>query len=197
MYGTEPSIGKIYRFSARWQSKSVYLPNPSIYVRSRTDAGPALGQTARSDDYLYNGSSPSQSRELAMTSKSVFLRPQGRNIALGLAGLFALGACASMPAPTASLQAARVAIATAEKAEAGHYAAGELSEARAKLESAESAVQRKQMIAAERYAKESSAEAGLAAARTDEAKAKAVNDEMRHSTATLVQEMKRSSGEQL
>jgi hypothetical protein len=132
-----------------------------------------------------------------MTSKSSFLRPQGRSIAFGVAGLFALGACASTPAPTASLQAARVAISTAEQADAGHYAAGELGEARAKLESAESAVQEKQMIAAERYAKESSAEASLAAARTAEAKARAVNDEMRHSTATLIQEMQRGSGEQL
>jgi hypothetical protein len=132
-----------------------------------------------------------------MTSKSVLLWSQGRGIAFGLAGLFALGACASTPAPTASLQAARVAISTAEQADAGHYAAGELGEARAKLESAESAVQGKQMIAAERYAKESSAEAGLAAARTAEAKARAVNDEMRHSTATLIQEMQRGSGEQL
>jgi uncharacterized protein DUF4398 len=132
-----------------------------------------------------------------MTSKSVLLWSQGRSIAFGLAGLFALGACASTPAPTASLQAARVAISTAEQADAGHYAAGELGEARAKLESAESAVQGKQMIAADRYAKESSAEAGLAAARTAEAKARAVNDEMRHSTATLIQEMQRGSGEQL
>jgi hypothetical protein len=121
----------------------------------------------------------------------------GRHAAFGLAGLFALGACASTPPPTASLQAARVAIATAEQADAGHYAPGELSEARAKLESAQGAVQEEKMIVAERYAKESSAEASLAAARTAEAKAKAVNDEMRHSTATLIQEMQRASGERL
>lgn len=132
-----------------------------------------------------------------MTSISVFLRPKGRNIALGLAGLLALGACASTPPPTASLQAARVAISAAEQAEAGHYAAGELGEARAKLDSADAAVQQKQMIAADRYAKESSVEAELATATTAEAKAKAVNDEMRHSTATLIQEMQRSSGEPL
>jgi hypothetical protein len=132
-----------------------------------------------------------------MTTASTLLRRPYRNLAFGLAGLFTLGACASTPAPTASLQAARVAILTAEQADAGHYAAGELGEARAKLESAESAVQEKRMVAADRYAKESSAEAGLAAATTAEAKAKAVNDEMRHSTATLIEEMKRGSGEQL
>ena len=121
------------------------------------------------------------------------------NILFGLVGvsILALAACATPPAPTASLQAARVAIASAEQADAGHYAAGELSEARAKLDSAESAVQTKQMIVADRYAKESSAEAGLAAAKTADVKAKAVNDEMRHSTATLIQEMQRSTGEPL
>jgi hypothetical protein len=122
------------------------------------------------------------------------LQRASRNTAYSLAGLLALGACASTPPPTASLEAARVAIATAEQADAGHFASGELSEARGKLESAHSAVQEKNMIAAERYAKESSAEAGLATARTADAKAKAVNDEMRHSTATLIQEMTRSSG---
>jgi hypothetical protein len=131
-----------------------------------------------------------------MVSQSTFQGRPARKLAFGV-GVLVLGACATPPPPTASLQAARVAIAAAEQAEAGHYAAGELGEARAKLESAESAVQEKQMIAADRYAKESSAEAGLAAARTAESKAKAVNDEMRHSTATLIQEMQRSSGDQL
>lgn len=120
---------------------------------------------------------------------------RGRNVAFGLAALLALGACASMPPPTASLQAARLAISTAEQAEAGHYAPGELSEARAKLDSAQSAVADQKMIVAERYAKESSAEATLAASMTAAAKAKAVNDEMRQSTNTLIQEMQRASGE--
>jgi|SRR5580658_9216316 hypothetical protein len=124
------------------------------------------------------------------------LRRPGRQAALGLASVFALGACASAPPPTASLQAARVAIASAEQADAGHYAPGELSEARAKLESAQGAVQDQKMIVADQYAKESSAEASLATAKAAEAKAKAVNDEMRQSTATLIQEMQRTSGQQ-
>lgn len=133
---------------------------------------------------------------MSMNTRSTFQR-LGRNAAFCLAGLFALGACASTPAPTASLQAARVAISTAEQAEAGRYAPGELSEARARLESAQGAVGEEKMIVAERYAKESSAEASLAAAKTAEAKARAVNDEMRQSTATLIQEMQRASGEKL
>src|SRR5580698_9223537 len=117
------------------------------------------------------GSPPSPRRESPMNTSSSFQR-LGQNAAFGLAGLFALGACASAPPPTASLQAARVSISTAEQAEAGRYAPGELSEARTKLESAQAAVAEKNMIIAEQDAKESSAEASLAAARTADAKAK-------------------------
>ena len=97
-------------------------------------------------------------------------------------------------APTASLQAAQQAIATAEGAEAGNYAAGELAEARAKLASADTAVKEKEMVMAERFADESRANAELASAKTSAAKAKAVNDEMKLSTGTLIEEMERSSG---
>jgi hypothetical protein len=50
------------------------------------------------------------------------------------------------------------------------------------------------MIVAARLAEQSRAEAELASARTSSAKATAVNDEMKHSTSTLVEEMQRSSG---
>jgi hypothetical protein len=52
------------------------------------------------------------------------------------------------------------------------------------------------MIVAQRLADESRAEAELAAAKTAAAKASAVNDEMKSSTATLIQEMQRNTGEQ-
>jgi len=113
---------------------------------------------------------------------------------LAVAGALMLAACASTPAPTASLQAAQQAIATAEGAEAGNYAAGELAEARAKLASADTAVNEKEMVMAERFADESRANAELASAKTSAAKAKAVNDEMKLSTGTLIEEMERSSG---
>ena len=114
---------------------------------------------------------------------------------LAIAGALMLAACASTPpAPTASLQAAQQAIATAERAEAGNYAAGELAEARAKLASADTAVNEKEMVMAERFADESRANAELASAKTSAAKAKAVNDEMKLSTGTLIEEMERSSG---
>ena len=113
---------------------------------------------------------------------------------LAIAGALMLAACASTPAPTASLQAAQQAIATAERAEAGNYAAGELAEARAKLASADTAVKEEEMVMAERFADESRANAELASAKTSAAKAKAVNDEMKLSTGTLIEEMERSSG---
>jgi outer membrane protein OmpA-like peptidoglycan-associated protein len=47
-------------------------------------------------------------------------------IAVGLTGVLMLGACASTPpAPTASLQAAQLAISNAERADASRYAGGE------------------------------------------------------------------------
>lgn len=117
--------------------------------------------------------------------------------AVVLAGAFILGACASTPpAPTASLLAARSAIADAEKADAGRYAGPQLGEARDKLAAANSAVEQKSMPGAQRLAEESRVEANLASAKTAEAKAAAVNDEMKHSNDTLVEEMQRKSGDQ-
>ena len=116
--------------------------------------------------------------------------------ATGFAGVLVVSACASTPpAPTAQLQAAQVAIATAERADANTHAAGELAEARAKLASANTAVQAGKMVAAERLASESQVEAELAAARTASVKANVVNDEMQSSTGILIDEMQRKSGE--
>jgi len=115
----------------------------------------------------------------------------------GLTTVMLMTACASTPpAPTASLQAAQQAIASAEQNEAGRYAPDQLAEARAQLASADTAVSEKQMIQARQLAEQSSAEAALASARTADIKANAVNDEMKRSTATLVQEMQRNAGAQ-
>jgi hypothetical protein len=115
--------------------------------------------------------------------------------AVGLVGVLMLAACASTPPPTASLQAARAAISSAERAEAGRYASAELGEARTKLASADTAVSEQRMTTAEQFAQESRVEAELASAKTADVKAKAVNDEMTRSTGTLVEEMQRSSGD--
>jgi hypothetical protein len=116
-------------------------------------------------------------------------------IAVGVTGVLMLAACASTPPPTASLQAAQLAISNAERTDASRYAPGELGEARTKLASADTAVKEQRMIMAERFAEESRAEAELASAKTADVKAKAVNHEMTRSTDTLVEEMQRSSGD--
>ena len=116
--------------------------------------------------------------------------------AAGLGGALVIAACASTPAPTAQLKAAELAISNAERTDAGRYAATDLGEARTKLASANTAVQDKNMVAAARLADQSVAEAELASARTASVKAKAVNDEMKASTGTLIDEMQRNSGEQ-
>jgi hypothetical protein len=105
-------------------------------------------------------------------------------------------ACASTPPPTASLQLAQQAIATAEQNEAGRYAPGELADARSQLASAETAVTENKMITAKQLAEESAAAAEFASAKAADAKANAINDEMKRSTATLIQEMQRNAGAQ-
>jgi hypothetical protein len=117
-------------------------------------------------------------------------------LTLGFTGVLLLAACASTPpAPLANLQAAQQAIAAAERGEAARYAPGELSEAHTKLASADAAVTERKMEMAEHFADQSRAEAELASAKTSAAKANAVNDEMKRSNGTLVDEMKRSSGD--
>jgi Domain of unknown function (DUF4398) len=107
-----------------------------------------------------------------------------------------LCACASTPpAPTANLQEARHAIAVADQAEAGRYAPHELSAARANLAAADAAVSAERMITAQQLADESTEDAELASARTADVMANSVNREMKRSTATLIEEMRRSSGD--
>ncbi len=125
-------------------------------------------------------------------------RAPPRLIAAGFTGaLLLLAACASTPpAPTATLQAAAQAIANAEKADAGRYSATQLGEARTKLASAESAVKEQKMIIAERLATEARAEAELATATSEAAKAAALTAEMKRGNDALVEEMQRNPGAQ-
>ena len=115
-------------------------------------------------------------------------------IAAGLMGvLMLLAACASTPpAPDSALDAAKVAISNAEKADAGQFAGAELGEAREKLASADSAVREENMIVAERFAQEARVQAELASARTASAKAAAVNKEMERGADALTEEMQRA-----
>jgi len=93
------------------------------------------------------------------------------------------------------VRAAQEAISNAERVEAGRYAASELSAARTKLASADTAMGEKKYVLANRFADEARAEAELASARTATSKAHTVNDEMKRSTGTLVEEMKRGAGD--
>ncbi len=117
-----------------------------------------------------------------------------RRLLPALEQYFFLAAVLRHRAPTAQIQAAQQAIADAERAEAGEHAAGELTQARTRLASANTSVQDEQMEEAARLAEEARVDAELAAARTAAAKALAVNDEMKRSTKALVEEMQRNTG---
>lgn len=131
-----------------------------------------------------------------MNSTSKTRRVSRLRVAAGLAGALMIVACASTPpAPTAQLQAAQQAIANAELTDAGRDAAVELGEARTKLAAADAAVREEKMAAAARLADESRVSAELAAAKTATVKATAVNDEMKRSTGTLIDEMQRTTGD--
>lgn len=107
--------------------------------------------------------------------------------------LLVLAACAtSAPAPTAALDSARSAIVAAERSDAGRYASVDLAEAREKLAQADTATQAEQMERAGQLAVESRVSAELAAARTEAAKAAAVNKDLGKGTKALVEEMDRA-----
>lgn len=106
-----------------------------------------------------------------------------------------LAGCASTPKePTEALQAAELAIANAEQARVADYAAPELGEARDKLTEARVAVAKKDMLRAARLAEKSRADAELATAKAQAAKAQEVNDQLNKNIDTLQQELQRNSG---
>ncbi|MGV8837888.1 DUF4398 domain-containing protein [Cellvibrio sp.] len=113
---------------------------------------------------------------------------------LTVSGVLLVG-CSSPPkAPDQALQAAELAIATAEQARVADYASPELGEAREKLTAARAAVAKEEMTTAERLAEQARADAELATAKADAAKAQAINDELGKSVNTLEQELQRNSG---
>ncbi len=117
------------------------------------------------------------------------------SLLFGLGGALLLAACATTtPEPLLAMKAAEQAIATADRTRVADAASPELSESREKLAAAQEAVKSKHMLEAERLAMESRVDAELASARIELSKAVAVNDEMKHSTDTLSQELQRSAG---
>lgn len=117
-----------------------------------------------------------------------------RLLVIGVITLF-VSACASPPPPPLqALQAAESAIKHAEQGRVAGYASPELGAARVKLSAANAAVQREDMLLAERLAQQAQVEAELALVKSQAAKAKVINDEMRKSTDSLKQEMQRNTG---
>ena len=109
--------------------------------------------------------------------------------------LVSSAAFAAKPPPTTNLQAAQQAIANAERVDAATLAGVELGEARGKLAAAQKAVEDKEMIVAAQFADEARVGAELAAAKAGAAKAKTVNADIERSTATLIEEMQRKTGD--
>ena len=126
--------------------------------------------------------------------------PSGHGVAVAflppvLVGAFFLAGCAAAPlAPTAQIGAAHQAISSAERSGAGRYAPGEIAEAREKLTGADQEVAQRRMLAAQRLAEEARAEAELASATTEAAKANAVNADLQRGNHALIDEMQRNTG---
>ena len=117
-----------------------------------------------------------------------------RSIAVPAALVFAAACASTPPIPTANLQAAQQSISNAERVGAATHASAQLAEAREKIAAANHAVDEKKMVTAQQLADESRAEAELAAARSDATKAELVNQDMKRSTETLIEEMQRKTG---
>ncbi len=113
-----------------------------------------------------------------------------------LALLTFAGCTSSPPARPVSLVDAEQAIRTAEKQDASRYATAELDEARQKLASAENAVSGKDLVLAERLGQQAQVAAELATARSEAAKAAAINAELARTTQALTEEMQRAGDRQ-
>lgn len=122
-----------------------------------------------------------------MTSKKV-------GSAAIIAAALMLGACASQPkAPTEALTAAEQAVAFADAAHAAEFAPVELASARTKVSEARVQMEKDKMIFAERLANQAKLDAELATAKTEAAKAKQVNAELKKGTQILKQELDRGT----
>lgn len=113
---------------------------------------------------------------------------------ISIGGALLLSACASTPEPTLAMSSAEQAINTADRSRAADTASPELSEARAKLAAAQTAIHDDKMNEARRLAFEARIDAELASAKFATTKEQAANDEIRRSTDMLTQEMQRNPG---
>lgn len=114
-------------------------------------------------------------------------------------GALAITACASTPMPpSASFQAADIAIANADKEKASEFAPVEVKSAHDKIAAARATIAQDpdeaDMIRARRLADEAQADAELASARARQARAAAINTELQKNNDTLREELQRSGG---
>lgn len=129
------------------------------------------------------------------SGKKINIRGRALRLLVGSSMVFALAACASAPVPpTQQLQAAELAISSAEQERVADFAPQDLKQAHDKLSAARTAVQAEDMEQAERLADEARVSAELASARTALLKTQAVNEEMQQSIDALQQEILRNSG---
>ena len=112
-----------------------------------------------------------------------------------LSGVGLVGCASSSHAPD-SIRAAEVAIAHAEQARVADYTSPELIDARTKLAMSRNELAARHEKQAEQLAEQARLSAELAVARSQAAKAEAVNAETRKSTEVLKQEMQRQTGAQ-
>lgn len=110
--------------------------------------------------------------------------------------LLLIAACASTPPPTQEISAAEQSMTDAEQARVAEHALPELQEARTKLSAARTAVKNEDMLLAKRMAQQASVDIQLASAKTELAKAEAVNDDLTKNIDVLKQEMDRNTGAQ-
>ncbi len=110
-----------------------------------------------------------------------------------VAGLTLLAGCAATPeAPHQALARAEANIDSAERSGARQFGAEELEAAREHLSQARAAVDREEMIAAERHAERAALDAELAAAMARNAKAQASVRELNESIEILREEIARN-----
>lgn len=110
-----------------------------------------------------------------------------------VAGLTLLAGCASTPdAPHQALARAEASIDNAEQSGARQYGTEELDAAREHLSQAKAAVDREEMIVAERYAERAALDAELAAAMARNQKAQTSVRELNESIEILREEIARN-----
>ncbi len=113
--------------------------------------------------------------------------------ALGLGALLAMTGCASVPAPIEQLAVSTAAVANAVSAGGPEFAAGDMRNAREKLDRANVAMTAKKYEVARSLAEEAQVDAQLAGARARTAKAKKVSAELQEDSRVLREEISRKA----